>query len=141
MFFIQLLFFVKLTTYGFLSAEHSICRRKGTATDQKDGSETHSDFENVSTAIPEPLTLRFDPTAVNMVGNLLDKFVREMYHLYFEDSIQKGFENLNKLTEMQSSNQVCLSFKTLFWFPTPLGTPLMSLFHHFLNGIRIEYIF
>ena len=71
---------------------------------QRDDSETDSDIESDSTIIPEPLTSLFDPTAVHMDDENLNKLARERYYSYQEKNFQKLYDNLNKLTQNQESN-------------------------------------
>jgi len=56
---------------------------------QRDDSETDSDIESDLTIIPEPLTSLFDPTAVHMDDENLNKLARERYYSYQEKNFQK----------------------------------------------------
>ena len=72
---------------------------------QRDDSETDSDSESDSTIIPEPLISLFDPTAVHMDDETINKLARERYYSYQEKNVQKLYDNLNNQTQKQESNK------------------------------------
>ena len=67
-------------------------------------SDTDTDIESDPGIISEPLTSLFDPTAITLIDDALQTFASKQYNLYYDRNFQRSYENLNHITEEQSSN-------------------------------------
>ena len=67
-------------------------------------SQTDTTDENDVTCLPEPLTSLFDSTAVNLGNDDLTSLHKDIYSQYHQKYRQKSYNNLTKVTILQSFN-------------------------------------
>ena len=67
-------------------------------------SQTDTADETDVTCLPEPLTSLFDSTAVNLGNGDLTSLCKDIYSQYHQEYRQKSYDNLTKVTILQSLN-------------------------------------